>query len=190
MLNFIKKHRTKIYNILNDVICVFGIILFNWNIINIMLFYWLDITLMVIFVSLILKKANNIPFGINMLPGAILMFGMLAIFYSLIVSFGIKMGYEIKDGFLMALEPKFMIPIFLCSSFIYNYKEYKTYDNLLNIKKGNPYLYPQLFIMRLFSIEGILLISVSIKLDEITAVILIVFTKALIQLWENKKQTA
>jgi hypothetical protein len=128
MLNFLKKNRIKIYNILTDIVCVFGVILFNWNVLNILLFYWLDISLMILFVALILKKANKVKWNIGMLGGVFIMFGMLGAFYGFILFFGHTMGYEVEKGFLMAFEPNYMIPIFLCSSFLYNFKEYKFYE--------------------------------------------------------------
>jgi hypothetical protein len=143
--------------------------------------------MMVLFVMLILKKANNVKWDIQMASGALMMFSVMYAFYRLIIFIGEKMKYEIKDGFLMALEPTFMIPIFLCSSFIYNYKEYRTYESFLAIKESNPYLYPTLFLIRFFSIEGILLIGLSMKADEFFIVFSIILIKMLIQFWEAKK---
>src|ERR1043166_5582332 len=81
----LEKYDLFLYSLLSDVVCLFGVFLFNWSIVSIMLFYWLDVAIMVIFVSLFMPKANNTKFDFTMLMAP---FGMLSFFYAIYLAIG------------------------------------------------------------------------------------------------------
>jgi len=187
-MQLLRRNKALLFDIINDIICVFGVVLFNWSLLNVMLFYWLDTSLMVIFVTTLILKANKIKFHIGLIGGIAIMFGALYFLYFFIVLIGENMGYHAEKGFLMAFIPQYMIPVFLVSSFLFNFKEYKFYESKLNTKQKDNFVYPTLFAIRFFSIQGILFIGLSSGLDEFIIIPAVVVIKMLIQFWENKME--
>jgi hypothetical protein len=175
-----EKYKSHVYNILPDLVCLFGVMLFSWSILNIMLFYWLDIALMVIFIAAYMKKFNKAPFNPAMIGAVVMMLLFIGFLYPLIVFFGKSMGYEAEEGFMMALQPSFMIPVYLVTTFVNNYNEFRFYAAALEDKKADHYLYPKQWAVRLFGIELVLFTGMSVNVSPLLALLMVAALKFII----------
>jgi hypothetical protein len=80
-----------------------------------------------------------------------------------------------------------MIPVFLSTSALNNFNEYKYFENQLNNKTETPYKYPMLLVLRLFSIEALLVIGALIKADAFVTLFMIFVLKFLLLIWDQRK---
>ncbi|MFL5763917.1 MAG: hypothetical protein ACJ77K_08260 [Bacteroidia bacterium] len=187
MNSFLEKYKFFLYSLLADIICVFGVFIFNWNVIIVILFYWLDVVVMILFVGMFMKKLNKAEFSPDMLLGAAMVFGVLYVFYYIMVTAGNEMGYHIDKGFFMAFQPGYMLPVFLLSSSMNNFQEYRLYVSQLADRRNDFYAYPKLWVIRFFSVEVLLVIAAIAAVDELIAILLVIVVKWAILAWQRSK---
>jgi hypothetical protein len=171
-----------------DVVCLTGVMLFDWNVLSVILLYWLNAFVMIFFVALFLKKMNGVPWNISMLAGLAMIIGLMMAYYYGLLAVGEKMGYvySATDGFLAPLKPYFQIPVFLSLSAMDQYSEYRHFSGLLNSGNAEAYRYGQVFVLRLFVIQAIFFGGLAFGADKVWTLSSLIVLKSAVDFWMRK----
>jgi hypothetical protein len=166
--------------IIADLISLGAVLAGEWTSLRVILFYWLDMVVMMLFLPFILSKASRNKYQVfQAIPAMLMMWVVFYWYYQLLLILGGMIGYHVneKEPFYELIYPYYQFPLILIAIVLEHIYEYKYFlrdpgeDAAVELAKG--------FMMRVVLIQVIVWGTMTL-LSERKALMNIAFVPILI----------